>query len=87
MEGEIRPQPQAVKARLAISHETRGDRPTYWPGQWVSDESSTRTVKPLIWHGSSDLRALGLADGLIYFPGASETHVADEQVDFFPIYQ
>ena len=56
-------------AKLTEPHEARGDRPTYWPGCWVRSDESTRLVKPLRWMGSSDLRALGFADVLIFFPG------------------
>lgn len=69
---------------LSEPHQTRGNRPTYWPSKCVDDGSSTRKFKPLVWRGSSDLFALGEAEGLIYFPADSIEHPAGEQVRFFP---
>ena len=60
------------KARLTDSHVARGDRPTYWPAVWCESDDETRNVTPLKWMGSSDLRALGKANALIFFPGAGE---------------
>ena len=67
-------------AELVEAHEARGDRPTYWPGQWVNDESKGRKVRPCQWLGSSDLRALGFADVLIYFPSEKNFYEAGESV-------
>jgi molybdopterin molybdotransferase len=69
---------------LATDHQTRGDRPTYWPGQRVKSSSPTRSVLPLKWNGSSDLLALGKADGLIFFPAENHDHAAGNEVQFFP---
>jgi molybdopterin molybdotransferase len=77
-------QPPSLTAVLAASHQTRGDRPTYWPGRWCVDDSSVRSVIPIPWHGSSDLLALGSAEGLIYFPGESTDHEAGTEVPFLP---
>ena len=78
------PLPRNVAAQLAKDHETRGDRPTYWPGRLLEDESNVRKVEPLVWRGSSDLVALGSADGLIYFPAESNTNLAGTDVLFYP---
>ncbi len=75
---------QAVFGELSLPHETRGDRPTYWPASCVSDSTSVRKFKPLVWRGSSDLLALGDADGLIYFSADSSHHPAGELVKFLP---
>ena len=76
----------SLPARLTDSHETRGDRPTYWPARLRQDaESEVRYVTPLQWQGSSDLRALGLADSLIFFPRAGETYAPETVVNVVPI--
>ncbi len=85
LEMDLKPEPKFVIARLFESHETRGDRPTYWPARWHENNSSTRQVQPIAWHGSSDLLALGSADGLIYFPGGSATHDSGKEVEFYPL--
>lgn len=74
----------SVWASLASDHQTRGDRPTYWPGQLIAGSTATRTVLPLQWNGSSDLLALGKADGLIYFSAEEHDHQEGKQVLFFP---
>jgi molybdopterin molybdotransferase len=84
MESDPNPLPPRLAAVLASPHETRGDRPTYWPGRWVINDSIVRSVEPLIWRGSSDLLALGLADGLIHFPRETNLHQAGAEVQFFP---
>ena len=74
----------AVTGELSQSHETRGDRPTYWPGKWELDDNSVRKIKPLVWRGSSDLLALGEAEGLIFFQGETTDHPVGEHVLFYP---
>lgn len=71
---------EMVNAELAADHETRGDRPTYWPGRWETDEATTRKIRPCQWLGSSDLRALGSANALIYFPSDKNFYPAGEPV-------
>ena len=75
---------KTVMAELSKDHETRGNRPTYWPGKLVPSDSAVRKVEPLIWRGSSDLFALGQAEGLIYFPANSQLHCAGEVRRFHP---
>ncbi len=84
-EGDPVVEPTSVLARLSDEHETRGNRPTYWPGQWIETDSVERAIRPLIWHGSSDLRALGKADALIYFSAESTRHPAGTTVRVFPL--
>ena len=74
----------SVFGELTEAHQTRGGRPTYWPAKLINDDSTLRKFKPLIWRGSSDLFALGEADGLIFFPADSNEHPAGEQVRFYP---
>ncbi len=83
LRGGIIEDEQAVLGELTADHETRGNRPTYWPAKVVVD-GVNRKFKPLIWRGSSDLFALGEADGLINFPADSSDHPAGEQVRFHP---
>lgn len=75
---------QSTFGKLSEPHETRGNRPTYWPAKCVHDATSVRRFQPLVWRGSSDLLALGEAEGLIFFPADSSQHPAGEQVRFFP---
>lgn len=79
------PEPQSVAAELVSPHEVRGNRPTYWPGRWVQSDEPTRKVDALDWKGSSDLRALGLADVLIKFHVDHSLHPAGEVVQVIPI--
>ena len=78
-------EPTSEFCQLAKPHQTRGNRPTYWPGRTITDDQTSRKVEPLAWNGSSDLRALGQADGLIYFSADSHDHPAGEIVKFFPL--
>ncbi|MEM7783108.1 MAG: gephyrin-like molybdotransferase Glp [Planctomycetota bacterium] len=78
------PPPSPLTCFLTQSHETRGNRPTYWPGRLKLDLSGQRLVTPLSWQGSSDLMALGRADGLIFFDTQSKTFEQGSLVPFFP---
>ena len=69
---------------LTESHQTRGGRPTYWPAKVINDSTAIRNFQPLIWRGSSDLFALGEADGLIFFPADSNEHPVGKKVRFYP---
>lgn len=71
------------QALLSRDHQTRGNRPTYWPGRMILDDSCEPKVEPLNWNGSSDLLALGQADGLIFFSEEEHDHVAGKQVSFY----
>ena len=70
-------------ATLSRDHQTRGNRPTYWPGRLLADDQFSRTVEPLNWNGSSDLLALGRAEGLIFFSEDQHDHPAGKSVPFF----
>lgn len=72
-------------AELSHEHETRGDRPTYWPGRRISSPDSACIVQPLKWNGSSDLLALGKAEGLIQFPAGGTTHDAGSEFPFWEL--
>ena len=75
---------QPAIGELSAAHQTRGNRPTYWPAKRVNDGTSVRKFHPLDWRGSSDLFALGEAEGLIFFPADTNQHPVGEQVQFFP---
>ena len=65
-------------AVLAADHEIRGNRITYWPVRLEYSEV-TRMAHPVAWRGSSDLRALGTANGLgIFEPG--KTYVVGDKI-------
>ena len=72
-------------ARITIDHQTRGDRPTWWPARTVTSPDSHCLVEPLKWNGSSDLLALGRAEGLIEFPAGTATHAAGSEFPFWDL--
>ncbi len=72
-------------AELSREHETRGDRPTFWPGRRISSPDSSLIVEPLTWNGSSDLVALGKAEGLIEFPAGGKVHDAGTMFPFWEL--
>jgi molybdopterin molybdotransferase len=84
MSGEEATEPASVMGVLAADHQTRGDRPTYWPARVVLDDDQVRRFQPLAWNGSSDLRALGQADGLLFFNANTVDHRAGERAKFLP---
>ena len=73
------------RAKLSRDHETRGDRPTWWPGRRVTSKDSHLIVEPLEWNGSSDLLSLGKAEGLIEFPAGGNVHNAGEEFPFWEL--
>ena len=76
---------RSARVQISRDHETRGDRPSYWPGQIVASENSATQVLPLDWRGSSDLRSLAVADGLIVFPPGTQVHPAGSEFEFLPL--
>lgn len=73
------------RAILTADHQTRGNRPTFWPGKQILDTLVSRQVQPIPWNGSSDLRALGAADCLIHFPLEKQNYEIDDEVDIWPL--
>ncbi len=65
------------------AHQTRGNRPTYWPGRRC-DAQDPRQVEALRWNGSSDLLSLRQAEGLIHFPVRQSPYEAGAEVEFLP---
>ncbi len=85
MMGQTNCRPASRPAVLSAPHQTRGDRPTYWPGRLATEENAAPgAVEPLRWNGSSDLFSLGAAEGLIFMPAREERWDAGEQVLYFP---
>lgn len=85
MMGGIVRHPATIAGRLAQAHQTRGNRPTYWPGRIVGQLEMGPAIEPLQWNGSSDLKALGYADGLILFDAEVNDHPEGKAVRFLPI--
>lgn len=50
-------------ADLTEFHEVRGNRTTYWPVRTFWSDGRMM-AEPIVWRGSSDMRALGQANGL-----------------------
>jgi molybdopterin molybdotransferase len=73
------------RAVLTADHQTRGNRPTFWPGKLTTNSLASRQVQPIAWNGSSDLRALGAADCLIHFPLEKQDYMTNDEVDIWPL--
>jgi molybdopterin molybdotransferase len=73
-------------ARLGTTHSMRGPRPTWWPANLIHDPLGAAVVHPLSWHGSSDLRCLGAADCLAFFPAREEAYNEGELVRVLPLF-
>ncbi len=79
---------EPVRARLAIEHAHRGDRPTYFPAALETDGTATGAdyqVRPLAWKGSADLCTLTEANSLAYFPPGTRLYGVGEPVDVWPL--
>ncbi len=74
--------PEPLPARLEDAHELRGDRPTYHPAV-ITQGDLERTVKPVRWQGSFDLRGAVEANGMVLFPEGNRTYAAGALVDVF----
>jgi molybdopterin molybdotransferase len=86
MLGQTDCRPVGRPAVLSAPHQTRGDRPTYWPGRSsIGPDAAPGAVEPLRWNGSSDLFSLGAAEGLILMPAREEIWAAGEQVMYYPL--
>ncbi len=100
IEGAANPLPESQIGRLAVDHQTRGGRPTFWPAKPchamnLTDKANPQTevqtmpayrwFEPLNWKGSSDLLTLGQSEGLIYFPADKDNHNQGDLVTYYPI--
>ena len=60
-------------AELGADHEIRGNRVTFWPMK-IEENGLKRIATPITWRGSSDLQALGHANGLGAFSPADASN-------------
>jgi molybdopterin molybdotransferase len=81
---ETKARPPRFESLLTEPHQTRGDRPTFWPGRQTGKDP--RQVQPLKWNGSSDLLSLRDAEGLIHFPVRETPFGAGDAVKFLPFF-
>jgi molybdopterin molybdotransferase len=68
-----------MTARLTQEHKQRGERPTYWPAA-IKEKNGQRSVTPLPWQGSGDLRTLTDANCLAIFPPGDRVFQPGEEV-------
>jgi molybdopterin molybdotransferase len=80
MQGEAPIGLARTTATLGREHRQRGERPTYWPS-FVREDNGTRSVMPLPWQGSGDLRTLTDANCLAFFPAGERIFAVGEQVE------
>jgi molybdopterin molybdotransferase len=76
-----------IRARLASRFCHRGDRPTCFPSRIIDngpDATGLRSIEPLPWQGSADLRATAEADGFAMFAAGDRDYAPGEIVDFLP---
>jgi len=78
--GDPEPGVQTTSARLAQTHESKGNRPTYHPSCLVAEAAELR-VTPVPWSGSADLRATVEANSTIIFPAGRRRFEAGEVVN------
>lgn len=76
------PMPAPERLALASDFEHRGERPTWWPAQLVTDPKGITQVQPLPWKGSGDLLSIAQADGWIGFPAGTESYKIGTALDF-----
>jgi len=69
-----------ARARLAGPAKAAGDRPVYLPCK-LSGSGAALEATPLPWTGSSDLRGLAGAEGLIALPASGRRHEPGEEVE------
>jgi molybdopterin molybdotransferase len=72
--------PVSTPARLTIGHHHRSDRPTFYPAELIWTPAGL-TARPVVWHGSSDLRATVEATGMIFLPTGDRKYDAGEIVE------
>ncbi len=67
---------------LATDYRHADDRDVYRPARLVD---GGRTVEPLMWAGSSDLRGAAAGDGFAIFPAGERMYKEGEPVGFLPL--
>ena len=79
-------QRRTVAAHLTSEFTHGGERPTYQPAVLANRERerpeslASRTVTPLPWAGSADLRGLVDANALVAFPAGDRSYAAGDEV-------
>jgi molybdopterin molybdotransferase len=68
---------------LASSHVVRGDRETFLPARQLAGQDPTVEILP--WKGSSDLRTLAIATGLVRFAPTGSEIPAGEMVPYLAL--
>jgi molybdopterin molybdotransferase len=76
--------PMTVRAVLAEDFRHRSDRPTYHPAV-LEETPFARSVRPVAWLGSADLKALARANALVLFPPGEGTLSAGQTFEVFPL--
>jgi molybdopterin molybdotransferase len=79
MRGRDGGSPREVKLPLSEPLAANHDRPTYHPAV-ITQTATGRTVKPLPWFGSADLKGLLSANGFIILPPGEVKHAAGDVV-------
>lgn len=73
--------------RLAAEVKLQGERPVYHPARLVHTENErleSNCVEILNWQGSSDLRGVAAAEGVVHVPAGEGIWPAGRIVDFLP---
>jgi molybdopterin molybdotransferase len=73
------PASRRVAARLKEPYAHRGNRPTWHPAV-IEAGGDAYQVRPLVWQGSADLRALAAANALASFPAGDRQYAAGEAI-------
>jgi molybdopterin molybdotransferase len=76
--------PRPITAALAQDFRHRSDRPTYHPAV-LEEVPGGRSVRPVAWLGSPDLKALARANALVVFPPGESTLAAGQTFDALPL--
>jgi molybdopterin biosynthesis enzyme len=67
---------------LTINHHHRSDRPTFHPAELTWSPTGLE-ARPVIWHGSTDLRATVEANGMVFLPTGDRQYHAGDTVEAF----
>ena len=80
LQGRTDAHPSLLRARLAVAHQHKSDRPTYHPCQ-AELRADGWWLTPIPWLGSADLRALTSAHMFAILPAGQHQFTAGEWVD------
>lgn len=82
LSGRAPGRPVPAPAKLAAAYEQRSDRPTFLPARCEAGLEG-RSVTPIGWKGSADLRSTVDANCMAYFPAGPQDYSAGEIVDIY----